>query len=182
MHPLRILVARIHALWRRDAMADEIREEMESHLQMKADELVDRGLGPEEARRVARQTFGNLTVLRDQGYDVRGAGLLETVAQDIRYGIRSLRKAPAFPLVALSVLGLSIGAGTTVYSVVDAAALRPLPFNESSRLVAVLGVDAPKATFSARGWTTTATYLDWRRMQRSFEAIAMVGRTSYRLK
>jgi putative ABC transport system permease protein len=80
------------------------------------------------------------------------------------------------------VLGFSIGAGTTVYSVVDAAALRRLPFNDSSRLVAVLGVDAPKATFSTRGWTTTATYLDWRRMQRSFEAIAMAGRTSYRLK
>ena len=134
----RIVLARFRAFWRRDAVADEIREEMESHLQMKTQELAERRLDPAEARRVANRAFGNLAILRDQGYDIRGAGLLEAVAQDLRYGIRSLRQSQTFTLVAPGAWFLKVG--TTVYSVIDAAALRPLPFHEPGRLVAVLGV------------------------------------------
>jgi predicted permease len=108
--------------------------------------------------------------------------MTEGLLQDIRHGIRGLFKTPTFTTVALLVLSLSIGAGTAVFSVVDTVALRPLPFGEPDRLVAVLGVDAPTTGFATRGWTTTATFLDWRRMQQSFEAVAMEGVTSFRAR
>lgn len=95
--------------------------------------------------------------------------------EDFRNAFRSLRSAPTFTGVALTVLALGIGAGTAIFSVVDAVVLRGLPFDEHDRLVAVLEHDTRRPTTFGGGQTTPQTYLDWRRMQESFEAIAGVG-------
>src|SRR5436190_23515599 len=102
--------------------------------------------------------------------------------EDLKTAIRSLRKSPTFTAVALVVLVLGIGAGTTIFSVVDAVVLRGLPFDEHDRIVAVLSVDTKRPTTFGGGSSTTQTFIDWRKMQQSFEAIGMVGNTSYRLK
>ena len=94
---------------------------------------------------------------------------------DLRHAFRSLASAPTFTAVALAVLALGIGAGTAIFSVVDAVVLRGLPFDEHDRMVAVLEFDTRRAETFGGGQTTPQTYLDWRRMQESFEAIAGVG-------
>jgi putative ABC transport system permease protein len=101
---------------------------------------------------------------------------------DLRTAFRSLRKSPAFTGVALVVLALGIGAGTAIFSIVDAVVLRALPFDEHDRIVAVLEVNTKRPTTFGGGATTTQMYLDWRRMQQSFDALALVGSTSLRLK
>src|SRR5688572_14973952 len=95
--------------------------------------------------------------------------------EDLKHAIRSLRNSPTFTVVALAVLTLAIGAGTAIFSVVDAVVLRGLPFDEHDRLVAVLEHDTRKAQTFGGGATTPQTFLDWRRMQASFDAIAGVG-------
>jgi len=101
---------------------------------------------------------------------------------DLRTAFRSLRTSPTFTGVALVVLALGIGAGTAIFSVVDAVVLRALPFDEHDRIVAVLSVDTKRPVTFGGGSTTTQTYLDWRRLQLSFDGLASVGSTSFRLK
>src|SRR3990172_5765707 len=100
--------------------------------------------------------------------------------EDLKTAIRSLRKSPAFSLVAVVVLALGIGSATAVFSVVDAVVLRGLPFDEHDRLVAVLEHDITRATTFGGGSTTTQTYLDWRRLQTSFAGLAATGGTRFR--
>lgn len=101
---------------------------------------------------------------------------------DLKTAIRSLLKSPSFTALALAVLALGIGAGTAVFSIVDAVVLRSLPFDEHDRIAAILGVDTRRPTTFSGGSTTTQTYLDWRRMHQSFEGLAMVGGVGFRLK
>jgi putative ABC transport system permease protein len=101
---------------------------------------------------------------------------------DLRNAIRTLRGSPAFTTLALSVLALGIGAATSVFSVVDAVVLRGLPFDEYDRLTAVLEHDTRRATTFGGGGTTPQTYLDWRRDQRSFDGLAAVGSSTFRVK
>jgi len=120
---------------------------------------------------------GNLTEsVINQGSPVN------SILQEIAYAARMLRRSPSFTAVAVAVLALGIGAGTAVFSVVDAVVLRGLPFDEHDRIAAVLGVDTKRPNTFGGGSTTTQTYLDWRRMQESFEGLAMVGSDGFRLK
>jgi predicted permease len=101
---------------------------------------------------------------------------------DLKHAIRSLRNSPTFTVVALAVLTLAIGAGTAIFSVVDAVVLRGLPFDEHDRLVAILEHDTKRATTFGSGSTTTQTFTDWRAQQESFEAIAAVASTIFQFK
>lgn len=177
MRWLTLLLVRVRALFRRDAIVEEIREEFDFHLDMRTDDYARSGLDPKQARREAAHRFGNVALMRDKGYDIRGGGVMESIWQDIRYGVRTLRQSPTFTAVALTVLGLAIGAGTAIFSVVDAVALRGLPYAEHDRIAAVQGV----GTFGSGGMTPQ-TYLDLRRLQESFDGLAMVGRASFQLK
>ena len=100
--------------------------------------------------------------------------------EDLKTAIRSLRKSRTFTAVALVVLALGIGAGTAIFSIVDAVVLRGLLFDEHDRIVAVLSVDTKRPTTFGGGSVTSQTYLDWRRMQESFEGLATVGGASRR--
>jgi predicted permease len=137
MRAWRALVARLRALARRNVVADEIRDEMEFHLAMRAAEYEARGLSPDAARRLARRRFGNLAVMRDRGYDVRGGGMLETILQDLRYGVRALAARRGYTVVAVLTLAAGIGVSTALFSVIDAAVLHPLPFPHPEELVSI---------------------------------------------
>jgi putative ABC transport system permease protein len=102
--------------------------------------------------------------------------------EDLTTAFRSLRKSPTFTAVALIVLSLGIGAGTAIFSVVDAVVLRGLPFDEHDRLAAVLEHDTRRATTFGSGMTTTQNYLDWRARQEGFEALTIVGGTQFRIR
>src|SRR5690242_20677984 len=125
MHALRIGLARLRALFRHDATADEIREELQFHVEMRIEEYARQGLDRRAARHAALQRFGNFAVIQDRGYDVRGGGLMETMLQDVKYALRQLGRQPAFSLLAGLTLALGIGVSTALFSVIDAALLRP---------------------------------------------------------
>lgn len=132
---IRLALARIRALFRRDPTIEEIREELQFHVEMRTDELVRRGVDARAARRAALRRFGNPLLIQDRGYDVRGGGVLETIVQDVRYGARHLLRAPTFTLAAVLTLALGIGVSTALFSVIDAALLRPLPYPNPEELV-----------------------------------------------
>jgi putative ABC transport system permease protein len=137
MRLLRTLAARVRALFRRDAVAGEIHEELEFHLTSRTEQYRSEGLAPDEAERKARERVGNLALHQDRGYDVRGGGFLETVLQDVKHGVRLLAKQPGFALVAILTIALGIGASTAIFSVIDAALLHPLPYPHPEQLVEV---------------------------------------------
>src|SRR4051794_41014902 len=137
MNPIRVGIARVRALFRRTVIADEIREELQFHLDMRAGEYARNGLDAGEARHAALRRFGNPAVIQDRGYDVRGGGFLETMVQDVRYGLRQLRRQPSFSLVAILTLALGIGVSTALFSVIDAALLRPLPYSHPEELITI---------------------------------------------
>jgi predicted permease len=134
---LRIAMARLRALFRHDATADEIGEELRFHVDMRADEYARRGLDATTARRAALRRFGNLAAIQDRGYDVRGGGKMETVLQDVKYSWRQLRRQPSFSILAGLTLTLGIGLSTALFSVIDAALLRPLPYPNPEQLVTI---------------------------------------------
>ena len=101
---------------------------------------------------------------------------------DLVAAIRSLYKSPTFTAVALTVLALGIGAGTAVFSIVDAVVLRALPFDEHDRLAVVLEHDPSGKEIFGGGLTTPQTYADWRRMQEGFDGLSAVAPTGFRLK
>ena len=137
MLAFRIALARLRALFRRDSTTDEIREELDFHVAMRADEYAREGLDAAAARQAALRRFGNVAVIQDRGYDVRGGGVMETILQDVKYSLRQLGHQPSFSILAGLTLALGIGVSTALFSVIDAALLRPLPYPDPEQLVTV---------------------------------------------
>jgi predicted permease len=119
-------------LRKRDA---DLERELRADLELEEEERREKGLSPDEARREARRAFGNTTLIKEQTHEAWGWAALEHFAQDIRYGVRQLRRAPAFTITAVLILALGIGAVTAVFSLIDAALLRMLPVEQPEQLV-----------------------------------------------
>jgi predicted permease len=124
---------------------DDLADEMRDHMERRAETLRAAGFQPDEAQRQAAMSFGNVTRLREQSREVRLWAAFESMLQDTRYAWRGLRKNPAFAVTAVLSLGLAIGANTAIYSIVDAAILRPLPVPDPERLLLLAspGIEEP---------------------------------------
>ena len=126
---------RLLFLLRRRRMDEDLQEEMNLHLRLRAAERAGQGaLDPETE---ATRKFGNITQLRESSREVWGWAWLESLRQDIRYGLRNLAAHPVFTLTAVLSLALGIGANTAIFSIVNAVMLRSLPVEDPERLVQV---------------------------------------------
>src|SRR5262245_53537719 len=132
-----ILGARLRALFRRESVLRDIEEELRIHIEMETETNINRGLPPDEARAAALKSFGDPVRNTERGYDIRGGGWLETLWQDLRYGARMLWKKPGFTLVTVTMLALGLGANAAIFSFVNAALLKPLPYPHPERIVSV---------------------------------------------
>lgn len=161
------ILSRLWNALRPDNLDGELREEIETHLEMAEEEERARGAGAPEARALARRRFGSPSRYRGLTRDVDLAAWLDGLRRDLVAGWRSLAGNPAITGSALAALALGIGANTAIFSVLDATLIQPLPFGDSARLVAVWQSvpDEPRVSFSAR------ELLAWRQGLGVFEEI-----------
>src|SRR5688500_7974074 len=132
------MMSRVRSWWsalvHRGRFEDEMRAEMQFHLQARIADLVDGGMRPADAERQARMEFGTVDALQDDCRQSRGLRFIDTTTQDIRYATRLMRKTPGFTAAAIISLALGIGANTAIFTLVDAVIFRTLPFNEPQGL------------------------------------------------
>jgi predicted permease len=126
---------RLVALFHRRQFDADLEEEMRLHQELREQEQVERGVLPEEAHYAVQRHFGNRLVLREESRDMWGWNWLEMLLQDIRYGLRQLRRNPGFTTVAVITLALGIGGTTAIFSLIDAVMLRNLPVNNPRQLI-----------------------------------------------
>jgi putative ABC transport system permease protein len=128
---------RLRALVRSRQLDREIDDEIASHLAEATDEYIRQGLSPEEARWAAQRSFGGVTQTKEVYRELRSLAWLEDLARDVRHGLRTLRKSPAFATAAAATLALAIGTNTAMFSVLNTVLLRPLPYQAPEQLVMV---------------------------------------------
>jgi predicted permease len=168
MSRLKLIHTYLHDLLRKNLIEQEMDEELRFHIRMRTQENLERGLTPEEARREAERRFGNFEHIKDRCRDVRGGSMIETLIQDLRFGLRRMLKTPAFTTIAILSLALGIGANTAIFSLVNTVLLRPLPaVAQPAQLVSVfpVGKDDSVQAFSY------PNYLDFRDRNEVFSGL-----------
>jgi putative ABC transport system permease protein len=159
--------------FRRELTEKRLDVELRFHIEHLIADLVGAGMAPEEARRRARLEFGGLDQVKEECRDIGCSHIIETLVQDLRYGLRQLRRNPGFTVVAVLTLALGIGANTAIFSVVNAVLLQPLPYRNPTRLVKIA------ETVQNRGAENPITvsapdFVDWRDSNHSFEDMAAI--------
>src|SRR5438045_3372425 len=140
----------LRSLFEGHRFEQELDEELAYHLERKIDEFIAQGMEEREARQAALRSMDGLALRKEECRDARGIGFFETLAQDVRYGARMLRKAPGYTLVAVLTLALGIGANTAIFSLVDCILVSPLPYSNPERLISVTGFYPQGAFVSMR--------------------------------
>jgi macrolide transport system ATP-binding/permease protein len=180
---------RLHAQWRawwqrmrgitRDSSRErEMSDEIESHIQMQTEENERAGMSAQEARRRAILKIGGVEWTR-QAYRERDTlPLIENLLQDLRFALRQLVKNPGFAVTAIVILTLGIAASVALFAFVDAALLKPLPYAQPNRLMAVY----ESAAAFAHSNLSYPDYLDWKRMNKSFQSLDAWSGTGYALR
>jgi len=171
---------RWHGAAHRSQLDQDLEEELRFHLDMKAQDHSASGMAPREARSRAAREFGNATGLKEISREMFGFGSLETLAQDLRYGLRMLRKNPGFTATIVITLALGIGANTAIFSIINAVMLRTLPVSAPEQLVAV-GDPSRTGSLSNGGPTSdTISYPLYRKIRdqnQVFTQVLASGRT-----
>ena len=134
---LRWVQTRLASLFRRSRYERELDSELRFHLDMLTEQNIRLGLAPDQARRAALLTFGEVDRVKDDVRDTWLSRMAETVMQDARYGLRSIAQSRGFACVIVLTMGLGIGANAAIFSVVNGVLLKPLPYADGHELVAL---------------------------------------------
>lgn len=155
-------------------------EELEFHIHARIRDNVKAGMTPGEARQDAIRRFGNRALAKESTHEMNVIVALETIGQDLRFAVRSLRKSAGFTTVAVLALALGIGANTAVFTVVNGVLLRPLPFPQAERLF-LISCTVRGGPFVSGPALTDHAYLEFQRRNQAFEQVATFGRDSVTL-
>jgi putative ABC transport system permease protein len=177
LRQLRGWLVRLFSVFHRKRREREFAEELASHLAFHIEDNLRAGISPEEARRRALIKLGGVALTKELYREQRGLPMIETLFQDLQFGLRMLRKNPGFSLIAILTLALGIGANTLIFSVVNALLWRPLPYRNAERIVAVseLVNDGSLTPVSPANWQ------DLRAQQTVFERMAAVEFDAFNL-
>jgi putative ABC transport system permease protein len=162
----------VRNLFRRSHVERELDDELHAYLGQLTEEKINSGMSPEQARREARMELGGVEPVKEQVREARHGAGLETLLQDVRYGLRMLRKSPGFTAVAIITLGLGIGVNTTVFSFVEGFLLRPPPVEEPGRVMSLCGIDPKGGWMPDLNPVSAPDFLDWRKQAKSFSGMA----------
>jgi putative ABC transport system permease protein len=173
----RRLTSLLRNLLRRDRVDRDLDRELDGILDTLTDEGIDRGLPPEEARRAAHLALGGPEQVKEEVRAARSGALLDAFLRDLRFGARLLRRSPGFTAVVVLTLALGIGAATSIFSVVRAVLLSPLPYREPERLVLL------RQAWPQRGlnfWRLSqANFSAYRDGTKSFDSVGAYTWTGY---
>ena len=173
MRMIRAWWHRVVGLVARGRQERELQAELDAHLQMHIADNRRLGMTAGEARRQALLKLGGLDATKERYRDQRGVPIVENLARDVRYALRSLRRTPSFTCVAAATLALGIGGTTAIFAVVHSVLLRPLPFRDADRLVMIW--ERPPQS-DRRNVTSRQNYEAWRERSRSFDALSAFNR------
>jgi putative ABC transport system permease protein len=158
--------------FRRRYWDEERARELEAYLEAETDENIARGMSPDEARYAAHRKLGNATLIREEIYHMNSLGWIETLWQDLRYGLRMMVKNPTFTTVAVITLALGIGANTAIFTVIDAVLLKPLPYPDPGKIVWVTEFMPQTTDFrphSGQEIVFTPEYASWEKVEGIFD-------------
>jgi predicted permease len=171
MRRIRVLLIRLAGFFHKGHLERDLEEELQFHLQVEIAENERKGMTPEDAKSAATRRLGSVAQIKETYRATRSLPALESLLQDVSYGVRMLRKRPSFAIAGVLSLALGIGANTAVFSVVDALLLKPLPYPNPDRLV-ILWPRSPD-TDNSHEWASPSQYRELRTQNHSFEEISV---------
>jgi predicted permease len=173
MRQIRALMNRLRISFGRQADDRELEQELESHLQLHIEDNLRAGMTADEARRQALVRLGGIESVKESYRDRRSLPLLETMLQDARYALRTLRRNRGATLLGILVMALGIGANTAVFSVVHAVLLNPLPYLHPERIVTLTYLSTGGIAPGDRSrQVSLPDFVDWQKASTSFDAMA----------
>jgi predicted permease len=152
----------------RTAREQELDREIRAHLDLEAAEQREAGLSPDEAQHAPRRAFGNPAIVKEEVRSAWGSRQFDSFGQDVACALRLFRRAPGFTAVIVATLALGIGANTAVFTILNAVLLRPLPYREPGRMVAIWDREI-HAKGVSKLFDLYSDYENWRRSSRNFE-------------
>lgn len=162
---------RLMNLFRRDELNSTLDEELQFHVESRMRDNIRAGMEERDARADAMRRFGSRVLAKEQARDSNLVVFAEQALQDVRYALRSLSKSPGFAGLSIFVMALGIGANTSVFTVVNGALLRPLPFKEPDRLF-LISHTVQKGPYASAWGMSDGSYLDFVKHDRLFESVA----------
>src|SRR6059058_1951579 len=161
------LPLRLRSLVWKMRVEQELSEELRFHLEKLSEEKVAKGMTSEDARYAALRELGAVEQIKEECRDMRRVNYIENFVQDVRYGLRQLRRNSTFTVVAVLVLAMGISGAVAIFSFADAALIKPLPYTDPSRLVVVF----ESSPGNARGAVSYLDFADWKRLNHAFSSI-----------
>jgi putative ABC transport system permease protein len=169
----------LRSLFRSNTAEQELGSELRFHIERQVDENIAAGMTSQEARRAALREFGGVEQVKEECHDARRVNFLEALLQDVRYGLRMLRKSPSFTFFAIAVLALGIAANSAIFSIADNVLVRPLPYRDSNRLVMVW--EDSSAYGFPKDTPAPGNFADWKSRNQVFEDVAAISDASLNL-